>query len=93
MSKNLRFMMIKWTYGYREFVFMSCCSANGRVNESWMNIKLWRLEFLEGINVSEEMKDLLREMLTLDPKQRIDWTGVFGHGFRNSIGFYEKCRM
>jgi len=58
---------------------------NGRINESWMNIKEWKLEFLEGINVSEETKGLLREMLTLDPKQRIDWTGVFGHQlFRNS---------
>lgn len=61
-------------------------SNSDKIIESGLSNRELKLEFPVAAMVSEDIKELLRGMLSQSPEKRIDWVRLFNHYlFRNSL--------
>lgn len=74
-------------FGYSPF---RSKDGNNRQNNIIKNIKEAKYSFPEHIKVSDEAKDLIRKLLTLQPQKRLGFGGakeIMDHSFFKSISW------
>lgn len=70
-----------WSIGtcFYEMLFGKPPFTAKNIVELLQKIRKQPLEFPKNVNVSFEVKDILRKMLVYDPRKRIDWEDLFEH--------------
>lgn len=56
-------------------------------------IKSKPLVFPNEIKICEELKDVIKKMLTVDIKKRIDWPDLFNHPITNYLSKKRKTEV